>query len=99
MSAIAATETVPVNRAKVYRLPTSRPAPEQRILAVEFVSLEGAAGPRSAAAQPSQPRSPPLARAAPTTRPGTHKTGTTSMATSHIVTAGGGEQLIAGVLE
>jgi hypothetical protein len=41
MSAIAATETVPVNRAKVYRLPTSRPAPEQRILAVEFGSQDG----------------------------------------------------------
>jgi hypothetical protein len=41
MSAIAATETVPVDRGKLYRLPTSRPAPEQRILAVEFVSLDG----------------------------------------------------------
>jgi hypothetical protein len=41
MSAIAAAQTHQVNCAKLYRLPTSRPAPEQRIVAVEFVSLDG----------------------------------------------------------
>jgi hypothetical protein len=41
MSAIATAQAQPVNHGKLYRLPTSRRAPEQRILAVEFVSLDG----------------------------------------------------------
>jgi hypothetical protein len=41
MSAIAAAQTRPVRNGKLYRRPTSRPVVGQRILAVEFVSLDG----------------------------------------------------------
>jgi len=41
MSAIAITETPPLTNGQLIRLPMLRPAPEQRILAVEFASAEG----------------------------------------------------------
>lgn len=41
MSAMAIPQIHSVTSGKLIRLPTSRPAPEQRILAVEFVSLDG----------------------------------------------------------